>query len=78
MNRDNSFKYEIVEHIAVLGSSGNTTKEINKVSYNKSPAKYDIRNWMREDGNEKLLKGITLTTKEAKALKEALNSLDEL
>lgn len=48
------------------------------VSYNGSTAKYDLRSWRRTDGEEKLLKGLTLTDEEARALKEALNSRGDL
>ena len=71
---ERAFNYEIVERIAVLSQSGDTTKELNRVSYNGSPAKYDLRSWRRTDGEEKLLKGLTLTEDEATALKAALNS----
>lgn len=71
---ERAFNYEIVERIAVLSQSGETTKELNRVSYNGSPAKYDLRSWRRTDGEEKLLKGLTLTEEEATALKAALNS----
>ena len=67
-------EYEITERVAVLSQSGNTTKELNMVAYNGSPAKYDLRSWKRENGEEKLLKGLTLTAQEAKALKDALNA----
>lgn len=73
-----AFSYEIVEQVAVLSQSGDTTKELNRVSYNGSPAKYDLRSWRRADGEEKLLKGLTLTEDEARALKEALNGRDDL
>lgn len=73
-----AFNYEIVEKVAVLSQSGDTTKELNRVSYNGSPAKYDLRSWRRTDGEEKLLKGLTLTEDEARALKEALNGRDDL
>ena len=53
-----AFNYEIVEKVAVLSQSGDTTKELNRVSYNGSPAKYDLRSWRRTDGEEKLLKGV--------------------
>ena len=56
-----AFNYEIVEHIATLSENGGTTKEFNRVAYNGSPAKYDLRSWKREGGEEKLLKGLTLT-----------------
>lgn len=73
-----AFSYEILEQVAVLSQSGDTTKELNRVSYNGSPAKYDLRSWRRADGEEKLLKGLTLTEEEARALKEALNGRDDL
>lgn len=40
---DRTFNYEIVEPIAVLSQSGDTTKELNRVSYNGSPAAEAIR-----------------------------------
>lgn len=70
--QNTAFNYEIVERIAVLSENGSTTKELNKVSYNGSPAKYDLRSWKRENGEEKLLKGLTLNDEEATALKDAL------
>jgi hypothetical protein len=69
-----AFNYEIVEHIATLSENGGTMKEFNRVAYNGSPAKYDLRSWKREGGEEKLLKGLTLTAEEVTALKDALNS----
>lgn len=76
--QNTAFNYKITEKVAVLSESGSTSKELNMVSYNGSPAKYDLRSWKRENGEEKLLKGLTLTTEEAKALKEALNARPEL
>ena len=72
---DKPFKYEITERIALLSQSGDTSKELNKVSYNGQPAKYDIRSWRRTDGEEKLLKGLTLSEEEMEALKQALATL---
>ena len=63
-------KYDIVEKIAVLSERGTWSKEINRVSWNDRPAKYDIRDWNHEDG--KMGKGVTLTEEEARALMEAL------
>lgn len=70
-----AFNYEIVERIAVLSQSGDTSKELNKVSYNGASPKYDIRSWKRTDGEEKLLKGLTLNEEDMEALKEALATL---
>jgi len=42
-------KYEITEKIAVLSqTSGGWTKELNLVSWNDKPAKYDLRDWSPE------------------------------
>lgn len=72
----NAFKYEIVERIAVLSRYGDTTKELNLISYNGSPAKYDLRSWKRTDGEEpKLLKGLTLSEAEFTELKKAIRQM---
>ncbi|MBI9010758.1 MAG: hypothetical protein JEZ08_00895 [Clostridiales bacterium] len=63
-------KYEITEKIAVLSESGDWTKELNKVSWNGRPAKYDLRDWNHEEG--KMRKGITLTDDEFDELVEAI------
>jgi len=63
-------KYEVTEKIAVLSERGVWTKEINKVSWNDRPAKFDIRDWNHEEG--KMGKGVTLSDEEARALLEAL------
>lgn len=76
--QNTAFNYEIVEHIATLSQSGDTSKELNLVSYNGSPAKYDLRSWRRKAGEEKLLKGLTLTEEEASLLKQALDAREEL
>lgn len=65
-----SIKYEITEKIAVLSERGTWSKEINKVSWNDRPAKFDIRDWNHDEG--KMGKGVTLTEEEAKVLMEAL------
>lgn len=39
-----SFEYEIVQNIAILSTDkSGWTKELNLVSYNGAPPKYDIR-----------------------------------
>lgn len=69
--------FEIKERIAVLSESGSITKEINKVSYNGNPAKYDLRSWghyLGDNGEATIspLKGLTLTDSETAALADAL------
>ena len=59
--------YEIKEELGVLSkSTKGWTKELNLVSWNGAPAKYDIRDWA--PNHEKMGKGITLTEEEAEAL----------
>lgn len=64
-------KYEIVENLGVLSESAKGwRKELNLVSWNERPAKYDIRDWNPE--HTRMTKGITLTEEEAKMLLEIL------
>lgn len=69
---NNHFTFEIVEHIATISenSTGNYTLELNRVSYNGAAPKLDLRKWDRL--NNRMLKGITLTDSEARALSDAL------
>lgn len=68
----NTFNYEIKERLGVISQSGNGdfTTEVNIISYNGATPKVDIRKWDRR--TDKMLKGISLTTEEAQALKDAL------
>ena len=60
-------KFEITKRIGVLSESGKGwTKELNMVSWNGRDAKFDIREW--SPGHEKMSKGVTLTSDEAKLL----------
>ena len=65
-----AFEYEIVEHIATLGATNDRTLEVNLVSWNKRPAKVDIRRWDKD--HTFMGKGVALTDEEATALLEAL------
>ena len=68
-----NIKYEITEKIAVLSERGDWSKEINKVSWNDRPPKFDLRDWNHEEG--KMGKGVTLTEEEARMLMEALKEV---
>ena len=67
-----SFNYEIKERVAVLSGSedGTYTVEVNWISYNGAEPKLDIRRWDRR--TNRMLKGIALSTDEARALEVAL------
>lgn len=65
------FKYEIEESINVLSINGNWQTELNLISWNGAPAKYDIRKWMGD--HERMGKGISLSKDELIALRDAIN-----
>ena len=66
--------YDIEKKIAVLSTnSKGWQKELNLVSWNNRPAKYDLREWSPE--HDKMGKGVTLTEEEFQALKDALANM---
>ena len=69
---DSNFDYEITDEIAVLTNPVNSgwTKELNLVSFNGKPAKYDIRSWGPD--HDRMGKGITLSREELFKLHMAL------
>ena len=74
MANDN-FKFEIVKSIAVLSTDRNGwTKEINLVSFNDAPPKYDIRSWDPE--HQKMGKGFALSREEMKEMLDALADIE--
>lgn len=61
-------RYTVAEHIGVLSTSGKYSMELNLISYNDNPPKYDLRRW-QGDGTAKIMgKGITLSGDEARVL----------
>ena len=71
-NRKDKVTCEIVEQVAVLSTNPNTggRTELNIVSWNGRAPKLEIRDWAPD--YSKMSKGVTLSTAEARALKEAL------
>ena len=68
-----NFSYTIEKAIGVISEHGNTRKELNLVSYNGAPARYDLRSWDRTPGQApKMYKGLTLTEEEATLLFQLL------
>lgn len=66
-----AIEYEILETIGVLSTNAKGwQKELNLISWNGRPAKFDLRDWA--PNHEKMGKGITLTNEEADALKKLL------
>ena len=69
------FNYEIIEELGVLSeSSSGWTKELNLISWNSRPPKFDIRDWSPD--HEKMGKGITLSNEDIKSLREILKDVD--
>lgn len=68
------FSYEILEEIAVLSENAKGwRKELNLVSWNGRPPKFDLRDWSSE--HEKMGKGVTLSNEEFEALKQAVSAM---
>ena len=70
-NNDDEFDLRIIESYGKFSSgAGNWIKEVNLVSWNKKPAKLDIRNWQKD--HKKCGKGIAITREEAEELVKLL------
>ena len=54
--------YEIVEEIGVLSYTGSWSLELNRIAWNGSAPKYDIRKWNAD--HSRMGKGVTLTDTE--------------
>ncbi|STD27190.1 YdbC family protein [Enterococcus mundtii] len=68
------FSYEIVEEIAVLSENNKGwRKELNLVSWNGRPLKFDLRDWAPD--HEKMGKGLTLTNEEFEELQKAIKNM---
>lgn len=79
MTNEKDFSWEIKEEIAVLSDKAGYTKELNLISYRGKEPVYDLRRWTQnEDGESFMLKGISLSLEEARALRRALNARKEL
>lgn len=69
-------KYEIMQEIGVLSeNSKGWRKELNLVSWNGKPPKFDLRDWAPD--HEKMGKGTTLTNDELKKLYEILAEMHD-
>lgn len=63
--------FDIKEEILVLSQNAKGwQKELNLVSWNDHPPKFDLREWSPE--HDKMSKGITLTNEEMKKLTDFL------
>ncbi|HBE2161724.1 TPA: YdbC family protein [Enterococcus faecalis] len=68
------FSYEILEEVAVLSENARGwRKELNLISWNGRPPKFDLREWAPD--HEKMGKGITLTNEEFAELSKTIKSI---
>ena len=68
------FSYEILEEVAVLSENARGwRKELNLISWNGRPQKFDLREWAPD--HEKMGKGITLTNEEFAELSKTIKSM---
>ncbi|HII3974748.1 TPA: YdbC family protein [Enterococcus faecium 1,230,933] len=68
------FSYEIVEEIAILSENNKGwRKELNLVSWNGRPPKFDLRDWAPD--HEKMGKRLTLTNEEFEQLQKAIENM---
>lgn len=71
---DFDFKYEVESQLGIISENDyGWTIELNKISWNGKPAKYDIRSWAPD--HERMGKGISLSAKELELLQKKLNEL---
>ncbi len=68
-------KYEIVKELGIISEkSGGWTKQLNLISWNGEPPKYDIRDW--GPNRQRMGKGVTLTAAELQTLTELLDEIE--
>ncbi|MGO2082287.1 YdbC family protein [Vagococcus sp.] len=68
------FSFEIIETIGILSENAKGwRKELNLVSWNERPPKFDLRDW--DSQHEKMGKGITLTNEEFNELKKLFKEM---
>lgn len=64
--------FKIIEQIGVIAAENNGwRRELNRVSWNGSEPKWDIRSW--DQDHEKCSKGLTFKTEEMAVLKNLLS-----
>lgn len=67
MAKNEELSFEIINNIGIVsGSKSGWHTELNRVSWNLSDPKYDIRSWSPD--HTKMGKGITLTEEELRSL----------
>ena len=69
MTGKKEFSYTIEKHFGTVSVAGSLPLELNLVSFNGAPARYDLRKWRdKANGEHTMQKGITLNREELLAL----------
>ena len=67
--KDNDFKYEIVDGFDfIIQESGNSSVNLRKISWNDRPFKIDLRKYSYKDGQEQMMKGVSISEEGANEL----------
>lgn len=75
MEKKDTVTFEIVDHIGVIQEYPNGwRKELNKVSWNGNPPKFDIREW--DPNHERMSRGVTLSLREMDQIRGLMNAHD--
>lgn len=75
--KNETFSYEIVEHICVLTHNpSGWKKELNLVSWNGNPPKYDVRDW--DPMHKNMSRGMTLTSEEMKKIVDMTKGREDI
>lgn len=73
------FTYTIEKEFGTVSTASSLPLELNVISYNGAPAKYDLRKWRtKEDGTRSMQKGLTMTREELLDLRAFLNGLEDI
>lgn len=60
--RNTEFKYEIVDGFDhIIQESGNSSINLRKISWNDRPFKIDLRKYSYKDGQEQMMKGVSIS-----------------
>lgn len=70
-NKDISMEIE-KEFDFIIEEGQNTSINLRRISWNGRPSKIDIRKWVYQDGNERAMKGVSLSDEGADELANVL------
>ena len=73
-NVQREITFQIIEHIGVLSETKGWKKELNIVSWNNGPARFEVREW--DDFHDYMRKGLAFTKGELMELRDILNDMD--